>query len=657
LTQPETPGAGAPVDELRQRLRSLGYLDAGVDRFVLAPAHGARGAAAIALLASVRIGLLGGMLLGPTAAVGVATQLPGLVATVRDGVVIAVYTAVLFGAGIAAAALAAGLLVSVAAKYAGPSLARHGRLLSIVAGVAIAIASLAYLTLLWTAVHGAATGGHETLWMVSGLAFAVGISLLLGHAVTLTALALVVTGTAGTAGTATRRRGVPGASWRAMLAVGAVAFAAALLLFFLSGRGAGQNAGETPRLTVVSGGLRVRLLAIDGFDPAVFDALASDGRLPALAEAFGGARARLALNDSPSDVERLDPARLWTTIATAQPAAIHGVQTLETRRVAGMQGTLQAAGESTVGRLIGASTDLLRLTRPSVASGSERKEKTFWEVAADAGLRTVVVNWWATWPATSNSGVVLSDRATLRFERGGALDAEMAPPQIYQRLAPGWPALRARASALATDALAGASADGEAAALVRRSAELDAITLLLAQEASDTATDLSVVYLPGLDIAQHALFGTNPAGLTSASAVSARLASLESYYVALDRLLAQTLRPGPQELVVLVTAPGRVAAGANGRLIVNGSAARAGIARDARATDVAPTLLHALGLPISQTLAGTPQLELFAESFVRRYPVRQVTTYGGRQGDVGTRRGQPLDQEMIDRMRSLGYVR
>ena len=30
------------VDDLRQRLRSLGYLDAGVDRFVLAPAAGGR---------------------------------------------------------------------------------------------------------------------------------------------------------------------------------------------------------------------------------------------------------------------------------------------------------------------------------------------------------------------------------------------------------------------------------------------------------------------------------------------------------------------------------------------------------------------------------------------------------------------------------------
>ena len=103
--------------------------------------------------------------------------------------------------------------------------------------------------------------------------------------------------------------------------------------------------------------------------------------------------------------------------------------------MAGLQGALQTAEGSSFARLIGASTDLLRLTRPSIASGSDRREKTFWEVATEAGLRTVVVNWWATWPAASGHGVVLTDRATLRLERGGALDAEIAPAGMYERLA------------------------------------------------------------------------------------------------------------------------------------------------------------------------------------------------------------------------------
>jgi hypothetical protein len=537
--------------------------------------------------------------------------------------------------------------VSLSARFAGGSLASRGRLLSIAAGVGVALASLLYLTMLWSAVRSGGAAGHTTVWSVAGLAFAAGVSLLLGHAVTLTALALIVAGT----GAPMRTRGVPGASWRVLLGLGVIAFAAALVLFSR----VEVDRPEVPRLVVVPSGLRVRLFAVDGFDPAVFERLASAGRLPTLAAAFGDS-ARVTLED-PAETGDRDPARLWTTIATGQPASAHGVRTLETRRVAGMQGTLQTGAGSSFVRLIGASTDLLRLTKPSIASGADRREKSFWEVAADAGLRTVVVNWWATWPAASGSGIVLSDRATLRLERGGELDAEISPAETYGRLLPRWPDLRQKAAALARDALSSVATDGDDVALVRRSAELDAMALLLMQEVSEPNTDLAAAYLPGLDIAQHALLDAGTSGGRSASAMSARLAALEMAYVALDKVLAGALTPGNRELVMLVTAPGRVTAEASGRLIVRGSAAAPGATASARTTDVAPTLLYALGVPISGALAGAPAIDSFNGSFVKRYPIRQVATYGPPLSRDAARSGQPLDQEMIDRLRSLGYVR
>src|SRR4029450_13609837 len=113
--------------------------------------------------------------------------------------------------------------------------------------------------------------------------------------------------------------------------------------------------------------------------------------------------------------------------ATGVRPEVHGVGALETRQVTGLRGRL-AAGPS--GRVIGVATDLLRLTRPAIASNFERRVKTFWEIAEQAGLRTAVVNWWATWPCASTGGIVFSDRAVLRLERGGPLDAEIGPPQL-----------------------------------------------------------------------------------------------------------------------------------------------------------------------------------------------------------------------------------
>jgi hypothetical protein len=557
---------------------------------------------------------------------------------------------VLFAAAIAAAALVAGLIVALAARRLAPSLNRWGRAVAIGAGLAVASVSLGYLTLLYMALRSSGAGLHSAAWSVAGLTVAVAISLLMGHAVTLTALALIVAGT----GSPIRTPGVPGTSWRALLAAGAVSFVAALAIANASDiRFRGQS-GPAPRLTVVPTGLRVRLIAIDGFDDRIFARLSAAGRLPALTAALAGARATLSADDvdPPTAVRRIDPARLWTTIATGQPSARHGVRTLETRRVAGLSGILQA--DSTLGRLLGASTDLLRLAQPSIVSGTDRRERTFWEVAAGAGLRTAVINWWATWPAVSDDGVVVSDRAMLRLERGGPLDAEVAPAALYDKLERRWLGLRAHANKLANTALSRTDVDGESAAVLRRSAELDAMMLLLAGEVAGPAMDLTAIYLPGLDIAQHALAGDE--GLT-ASTPAARVAAIEAYYAALDALFGEANHTAPRDLVMTLTAPGRVLDARAGGLVLRGPGIRRDAVVNGRTTDVAPSLLYALGVPLSEQLAGRPLLDLFESAFVARYAVRHVETYGPPSSSGRRVTGRALDDEALERLRSLGYVR
>jgi hypothetical protein len=76
-----------------------------------------------------------------------------------------------------------------------------------------------------------------------------------------------------------------------------------------------------------------------------------------------------------------------------------------------------------------------------------------------------------------------------------------------------------------------------------------------------------------------------------------------------------------------------------------------------RPTDIAPTILHALGVPVSRQLSGRAVTELFSPAFVSKFPVREVESYGPRRMRGVSRQGQPLDAEMIERLRSLGYVR
>jgi hypothetical protein len=645
------PGLDRRVDELRKQLRALGYLDAGVNRFVLGPATDARRPFAIALLASLRVGCLAALLLGPAAAIGLNSRLPGLVTGARDAIVVAVYLGLLLGSAVSLVAFLASLLV---ASLAGEGIARRARPWSRVAGAVVAIACLAYLTLWWRSAN-AGFGWAAPIWTAFALAVAVAISLLLGHVVTVAAFAVILARRGnGEAPGATRFISSP-SSWRMTLTAALVAFAgAAAVLIVTAPKDPGR--GAHVRLAVVSSGVRVRLIAIDGVDPGVLEELAATGRIPRLAAALTSTRARLGLQDT--DTTR-DPARGWTTIATGRTPEEHGVRGLETRRVAGIQGTMVAGERSPLGRAIRTATDLLRLTRPAIASGNERRVKTVWDVASDAGLRTAVVNWWATWPAPldTGSGVVVSDRATLRLERGGALDAEIAPASLYEPLRARWPAIRNDAAVQARAAAVSLTwGDSDTRTALARSAELDAIQLVLTREVSSSSPDLSAVYLPGLDIAQNTLLGRRDAALAP-SVVAARLQALRDYYVFLDRLLADLLSPGADELVVVVTEPGRVTAAADGLMGVMGRSAAPKREVAGRVTDVAPTVLHALGVPVSRELAGSALSALFSEDFVRRYPVRLVETYGRPSMRSPDRAGQPLDQEMIDRLRSLGYVR
>jgi hypothetical protein len=79
--------------------------------------------------------------------------------------------------------------------------------------------------------------------------------------------------------------------------------------------------------------------------------------------------------------------------------------------------------------------------------------------------------------------------------------------------------------------------------------------------------------------------------------------------------------------------------------------------------DVAPTLLYLLGLPISEELQGRVLTECIEESFLQRYPIRKIPSYGIKSFDKrilnAMRSGEDerdADKKLIENMRALGYM-
>jgi hypothetical protein len=622
------------VAELRERLRALGYLNAGVDRFVLAPAQRERRAWILTVLVSLRIGLVAALLLGPAAAIGLASRLPGLITGARDVLVVTAYLAVVFGLGAGAASLAAAFMVRAIAARVAPATARR---VAIGSGVVVGLGCLLYLTLWWNATG---SGWAAPVRTAVAILAAVFVSLLLGHAVAVAALGLV----------ARERQTLraPVMSWRTILGIASAAFFAASALLVFSARVATVMA--PPAFAVVPTGVRVVLIGIDGFDPQLY-ARWRKGDVPATPVLD-------RLGTSAGSAEgATDPATTWTTIATGVPPSKHGVTGMQARRVVGLQGSVDSGAP--LARALGGATDLLRLTSPAPVSGLARRYKMLWEVAAEKGLDAAVVNWWATWPATGTSAVVLSDRAVLRLETGGEPSAEFSPPDIYAPLRQRWPEIARTARAMGS-AFASLP-DRTVADVLARSAALDAQQALLARDPVLESPDLLAVYLPGLDIAQHELLQGNVARAAPPSVLAERVAMLPRYYAFLDRLIAETLLANlPRHAVVILVAhPGRVGGTRGAVLSMSGGPLRGNADANVEMSleDVAPTALYLLGLPVSRELTGQVRTEMVDPEFVRRYPVRYVETYGRYSPEVAGSDAPPLDKEMLERLRSLGYIR
>jgi hypothetical protein len=561
---------------------------------------------------------VGGVLLGLAATLAAAGLDRRLLGEPQDLLVLAVYLFVAFAVLTGLVALAGGLLAAWARRLGrepGPGLARN-------VGLGVAVLALSYVALWWRShLSGAPALGHAT-----GLGLGLLLSLALGRFASLAAVAVLSAGGAAPhlppAGLS-RRRVLP-------LVLGAAAlFAAVVVLAPRLARPAGPAAG--PDYAVVPTGLRVRVLGIDGLERRMAEHLVAGGEMPALGRLLGsGACARLR-----AEPERV-PAIVWTTIATGRGPEAHGIRSADTRRVTGLRTPVSlGTGRSPFIPALGTATDLLRLTRPRAPSAVLRSVKAFWNVASEKGLRVGVVNWWATWPADAVNGYVVTDRAAFKLETGGRPDREVHPPDSFERLRP------------LLD-----SSDEE------RARRLDRFHLAVALALrGGTPPDVEALYLPGLDIFTMQELGEAPA--SDLAGLDAKLGAAREYYRFVDGLVAEVAEGlGPEDVLVLVADPGRLARGgahpAEGLLVVAGGPAVVADLGTASERDVAPTVLHLLGLPKSRELDGQTLEPALAEAFRRDHPVRLVDSYGRRPASRPAQ--SDFDEQVLEQLKSLGYL-
>jgi predicted AlkP superfamily phosphohydrolase/phosphomutase/Flp pilus assembly protein TadD len=407
---------------------------------------------------------------------------------------------------------------------------------------------------------------------------------------------------------------------------------------------------------------RVLVLGFDGVDPQALDLLMSEGKLPNFARLRqDGAYGRL-LSQKPL----LSPV-VWTTIATGKTPEQHGI------------GHFVAVNEKNGQQL--------------PVTSQMRKVKSLWDILSDAGRQVGVVGWWATWPAETVNGVVVSDHACYHFlfEDGFVEKTDstgrISPPELEPEI----DALIRRPQSLRLEELT-PFVDVSAEEFARPFDFQDDLShfkwaLATAQSYEriglklwrERKPDLMMVYFEATDSTSH-LFGH----LFRASGLAGELAeqqkrygrTVEEMYRYADGILGRFLAElGPDATLIVLSDHGfelgalpedpsklrdmrRVSEKFHrieGILYLYGNGVRPHSLLDRPSIlDVAPTILALSGLPGARDMPG----RVLLEGLELGPGERRIASYetGGPQDVSELQADSAVDPAILERLKSLGYL-
>ncbi len=429
---------------------------------------------------------------------------------------------------------------------------------------------------------------------------------------------------------------------------------------------------EVAELKLLPG--KLRGLPPEGFDWAALPG--AEDRLPNLT--------RLIRNGVSGYLRNIDPTLspvIWTSVATGEGPQEHGIEDF----------LMPAPGAESKMHV----------------SSSMRRTPALWNIVTDYGQKSVgVVSWWATWPAETVRGFVVSDHANeaavrLKEDRGylpkeAGLRAVYAEYDTYPRdlaarlreaqdVAPGLRRQDLQRLLVGLDEPTWQRFRDIAAVDRRRPESLlkfhllkDLTTFKLGLSLfEEISPDLWMIYFNGQDSMQHLFWHFVDPDIyprVERSELPLYGQIVENYYKLIDGFIgriADAAGPGANLLVLSDhgvhgmdfmqsnTKSGGHSWRSQGILVASGSAFKRGLyTRTASIFDIAPTVLSLLDYPVATGLKGAPLRRLLRPEWLRQHPIRTIDRYEflspRRGGEVPE--DDQFDAEVTTRLRALGYL-
>ena len=414
------------------------------------------------------------------------------------------------------------------------------------------------------------------------------------------------------------------------------------------------RAGEKPRPKVL-------LIGVDAGEWDVLGPLLDKGRAPNFA--------RMRDQGSSGKLRSLEPLTkspiIWASIATGKVPQKHGILDFFVKQ---RQKDRSREGAIATGEGEGPSTSNLWRARP------------LWQILGGLGRSVGVVGWWTTWPAQPVNGVLVSDY--VQYDNGTwakKLSRRTYPDSIDSVVE----RLRVKPENVSWAELFQFVAPFDTTKVTARQAQL--VYNLRWIYAADLTfyrvglelyrkrhPDFFTVYFRGVDEVSHVYWDIDVPGGFSPPLSDAEITWLKTlipnYYIFTDHMIGDFLREAGKSTDVVVCSDhgfqgggkGVMAHKLDGMIFMMGPhVEKGGNISGATVLDVTPTILAMFGLPTARDMDGRPIAGGLEPALIKRMeretrlqtyePARALS-----EGEEPIR--SPVDQELRERLRSLGYI-
>ena len=414
----------------------------------------------------------------------------------------------------------------------------------------------------------------------------------------------------------------------------------------------------------------VVFVGLDGADWNILDLLFEQGKLPHLSALVKeGSRGVL------ETVEPINSPVIWTSIATGKSMLKHGI--LDHRFI-----------------------NDRKIEVPF--SARELRAKTIWNILSEEGFTTGIINWWITFPAQRVNGFMVSDRFRLGVFSGRSPKGLTFPEELKEKILPQVAGSKQEIyeQILREEGLRDYRATGEKlgdnlSPVYRRRIDtfmvntlgdktIEKVTLFLLE---DIPADFFATYFRLIDTTSHFcdVFldqdlrerwflevdrQGGPKPETEKQLYQSMASIIEPVYIYLDNVVGRIVAKSPRHAMFILASDhgfnfskkvyGHIDTPVipHGIFIIKGPGVRPGYRLEkAHIYDVTPTLLYHFNRPVARDMDGEVLLDAFLDSYRHTRKLRFIATYGAYPKRKKAKESQPLDEKVLEDLRTLGYIR